>query len=118
MFHANLQMYEQLKVAKSQNAHSAFLSLAESFSKTEALDLIFYAEDNIDETQVEGEAYAIAIIDTDLEGKIIKGMQWVDSDKPYYEQYQDGQIIRKGEVDVLTFQKMLTEFYESFTTVR
>lgn len=118
-FHVNTQVYGNLKMPKSGNSYSAFLGLAEYFSKPEALDKIFYADElPVDEQEEVPEEYIVAIMDTDSTGAVRNGIRWVNTTQSYYEEYMNGELIKKEHIDIQDFQKTATVFYESMMAVQ
>lgn len=112
-FNVNIQVYESLKMPKSGNSESAFLFLADYFSKPKALDEIFYSDEEIIDDSCSSEAYLIAVMKTDSIGKIINGICWVNSTTPFYEEYLNGELLKKIYIDIQNFQKISNTFLET-----
>jgi len=111
-FNVNIQVYESLKMPKSGNSESAFLFLADYFSKPKALDEIFYSDEEVTDDS-SSEAYLIAVMKTDSIGKIINGICWVNATIPFYEEYFNGELLKKEYIDIQNFQNISNTFFET-----
>lgn len=109
LFNVNIQMYYNLDIVSSGDIHHAFATLADYFSQPDAVHMTFES-DEVNER--ENESYVVCFLSTDAEGKILKGIRWFDSPESYYEEYLDGEILKRETIDVVTFQKLSGVYYE------
>lgn len=116
-FHVNVQVYENLKIPKSVNSYDAFIHLSNYFSKKDALDIIFYLDES-NSTEEDTQGYVVAIMNTDHQGRIKNGICWVNASPPFYEEYNNGELVKRGDIDIQNFQTKATAFHENKIVVR
>lgn len=111
-FYVNIQVYSNLKMSETEHVNQAFLQLADYFSQAQALNEIFYSEGHPADLNKEKQ-YILALIDTDSDGSIIKGICWVDAPIAYYQEYLTGSIIKKKEMNISDFQNVAAGYYKT-----
>jgi hypothetical protein len=125
-FFVNIRMFGKLKMPETGTSKSGFSFLVDYFSKPDALENIFYANNKQDVSETEsaesenqeGEVeYLIAIMDTDAKGKIINGYSWVDASIPFYEEYRNGKLTKKENLDIQNFQELGQSYYNKRSVV-
>ena len=102
----NTKLFFSLFLPKTTDLNLVFQHLGDLFSKEDAL-LAIYKSGAVKET-----AEVLTYLQTDVQGKVISGINWTADSSPYYEIYNKGKPGKKEPKTLAAFQLVFTKYME------